>query len=258
MVSLYSAVPLRYRSRCLIAFQWSVEGCSAYLPWAVSVYVISGRLLSAAFRLNAIAFRYTPESKGSSLACIACGLYLISIGVMRFLEAVEYSFDVSNLVECNGLPVSVPSYRHSEILKSVGNGNQTSGLEPIIQPARDRGYEGQSADDHNIVNIYKNKDTMRVTKFPTKDKTRGRNRCLEAEFINYVINDFLKILAICLLDAIPGFIQPDYRAGSTMRIRAIAFRKSHVEDLMERAVEECRRNVEYGYLKIVFCCKAKS
>lgn len=134
----------------------------------------------------------------------------------------------------------------------------TFGLESIIQPARDRGHEGQRANEQNISNIYKNKDTMQITKFSTKEETWGRNQGLEAEFINYIIKDFLTILPVCMLDAIEGFIQLDYRVGSTIWIQQFAFQMSHVEDFMERAVEECHRDVKYGYIKIISGCKAYS
>jgi hypothetical protein len=154
--------------------------------------------------------------------------------------------------------ISTPSYRHFKILKVVRNRKLTSGLESIIQPAKDQGHKARRADDHNIVNIYKNKDTVQITMFRTEEDTHGRNRGLEAEFINYIIIDLLKIIPVCLLDTIQGFIQLHYRAGSTMWIRPFAFQKSHVGDFMESVTKECSRNVEYGYLKILFCCKAES
>jgi len=89
MVSVYSAVPLRYRRRCLIASQWSVKIYAAYLRRAVTAYVISGWVPSAAYRMDQIAgFQYTLHSEGSSLACIMWCLNPIYIGIMHCLKLV--------------------------------------------------------------------------------------------------------------------------------------------------------------------------
>jgi len=67
------------------------------------------------------------------------------------LEYVEYSFDVSNMVDCNGQPLSLSCYCHSEVLNAVGNMNPTAPLEPIIQEYRDRDHACCGTDDDNIV-----------------------------------------------------------------------------------------------------------
>jgi hypothetical protein len=90
----------------------------------------------------------------------------------------------------------------------------------------------QAADDHDVVNINGDEDTICLAKSAAEEKAGGCNRGLDSELIDNKVVDFLKILSVSLLDAIEGFIQIDLWSASAIRIRPVTFWKTHVECLI--------------------------
>jgi hypothetical protein len=99
------------------------------------------------------------------------------------------------------------------------------GLKPLEELIGDLGHTLQIADNHDVVDVYRNENAIRlVPEFTAEEKARGRNRGLKPEFIDDKIIDLLEIFSVSLLDAIKGFIQLDQGSASAMRVGPIGRR----------------------------------